>query len=118
MSKKLDFHCKACGGRDIRIDAWFKWDAITQEWVFSETLDHPFCTECGEIVKTPLADTINSADKGEPKLLAAYARLHDMLSDMIESGRLREADIPNDYRALVDQLSGPCNAAMAKARGD
>jgi hypothetical protein len=99
MSKKIDLYCKACGCRDIRVDALVS----------------------GEIVATTLrsiANRKNSAAKGESELLAAYARLHDMLSDMIESGRLREADIPNDYRALVDQLSGPCNAAMAKARGD
>ena len=33
-----------------------------------------------------------------------YARLHDMLSDMIEGGRLRRGDIPDDYDALVGEL--------------
>lgn len=33
-----------------------------------------------------------------------YARLHDMLSDMIEGGRLRRGDIPDDYEALVGEL--------------
>lgn len=33
-----------------------------------------------------------------------YQKLHDGLSDMIESGRLVESDIPNDYRWLVDGL--------------
>lgn len=42
---------------------------------------------------------------------SAYSRLHDMLSDMIEGGRLLESNIPGDYQALVAQISGPCNAA-------
>lgn len=52
-----------------------------------------------------------------PELLTAYGKLHDMLSEMIESGRLKESDIPDDYRAVVEQLAGPCNAAAAKAEG-
>ena len=31
-------------------------------------------------------------------------RLWDMVSDMVESGRLVEADIPDDYQALVAQM--------------
>ena len=42
-------------------------------------------------------------------LLSAYFELHDMLSDMIEGGRLTEGDIPDDYAALVEQLE-QCNA--------
>ena len=42
-------------------------------------------------------------------LLNAYFKLHDMLSDMIEGGRLTEGDIPDDYAALVGQLE-QCNA--------
>jgi hypothetical protein len=38
-------------------------------------------------------------------LLAAYGKLHDGLSEMIEEGRLREADIPDDYQWLVKQLT-------------
>lgn len=37
-------------------------------------------------------------------LLPKYRALHDGLSDMIEEGRLNEADIPDDYRWLVDTL--------------
>lgn len=36
--------------------------------------------------------------------LHAYHRLHDGLSDMIEGGRLTEADIPDDYQWLVNSL--------------
>ena len=42
-------------------------------------------------------------------LLNAYFELHDMLSDMIEGGRLTEGDIPDDYAALVERLE-QCNA--------
>lgn len=38
------------------------------------------------------------------KMLAAYRSLHNGLSDMIEEGRLKESDIPDDYRWLVDTL--------------
>ena len=34
--------------------------------------------------------------------------LWDMLSDCIESGRLQEADLPDDYAALVEQMA-TCN---------
>ena len=46
----------------------------------------------------------------------AYGRLHDGLSDMIEGGRLTEADIPDDYQWLVKQLAGPANLADEHAR--
>jgi len=39
--------------------------------------------------------------------LETYERMHDILSDMIESGRLRRCDIPEDYDALVGILSAP-----------
>lgn len=45
----------------------------------------------------------------------AYGKLHDMLSDCIESGRLTAADLPDDYHALVEQLAGPCTAAEVMA---
>lgn len=41
----------------------------------------------------------------EAEVLSAYRRLHDGLSDMIESGRLRPADIPDDYQWLVETLA-------------
>lgn len=45
-----------------------------------------------------------SVDGIEQDLLAHHSKLHDMVSDMIEGGRLSEADIPDDYQALVDHL--------------
>ena len=32
-----------------------------------------------------------------------YGKLHDMLSDCMESGRLSAAELPDDYAALVEQ---------------
>ena len=38
-------------------------------------------------------------------ILRAYGKLHDGLSDMVESGRLSETEIPDDYQWLVDSLT-------------
>lgn len=55
-------------------------------------------------------------ERGAPDAIAeyrkAYSRLHDFLSDMIEGGRLTEADIPDDYQAIVIALE---DAARAEA---
>lgn len=48
-------------------------------------------------------------------LLRSYLNLHDRLSDMIESGRLKEADIPDDYAWLVESLASL--AALSDAAG-
>jgi len=40
----------------------------------------------------------------ELALLALYRELHDGLSNMVEEGRLTEADIPDDYQWLVEKL--------------
>ena len=54
----------------------------------------------------------------------AYGALHDGLSDMVEGGRLRQEDIPDDFKWLVKMLSKDCiaadgktGAAIAKAKG-
>lgn len=39
------------------------------------------------------------------KLLNKYLELHDGLSDMIEDGRLRREDIPDDYDWLTESLA-------------
>lgn len=39
-----------------------------------------------------------------------YGRLHDALSDCIESGRLKRGEIDDDYQALVD-LAAACVGA-------
>ena len=40
-----------------------------------------------------------------PSRLDTYRDLADGLSDMIESGRLSESEIPDDYDWLVDTLA-------------
>lgn len=47
-----------------------------------------------------LADAHDNAAR-----LAIYKELHDGLSDMIESGRLKRADIPEDYAWIVETLA-------------
>jgi hypothetical protein len=45
-----------------------------------------------------------------------YGRLHDLLSDAIEDGRLKRQDIPDDYQAITETLgecAGPAAAAEA-----
>ena len=37
----------------------------------------------------------------QKRLLKRYRTLHNGISDMIEGGRLKRADIPDDYRWLV-----------------
>lgn len=48
--------------------------------------------------------TYPQASQHNASLLQRYQALHDGLSDMIEQGRLREEDIPEDYRWLVESL--------------
>ena len=38
-------------------------------------------------------------------LLHWYRMLHDGISEMIEAGRLKESDIPDDYQWLVESLA-------------
>ena len=45
----------------------------------------------------------------------AYGRLHDIVADVIESGRLNEGDIPDDFQALVAALVECNNADQAAA---
>ena len=58
-----------------------------------------FCGQAYEMMPTLL------------EVVKDYSRLHDMVSDAIEGGRLTEADIPDDYKAIVGQLV-KCNAAL------
>ena len=46
----------------------------------------------------------------------AYGKLHDILSDCIEGGRLTAADLPDDYQAIVEQLCEPCGQAEEQAK--
>jgi hypothetical protein len=96
---------------------WIVWklapDSDPQERVIITTADGEE-EICGIVHRAEDARLIAAA----PELLAslramqaAYGKLHDMLSDAIEGGRLKQDDIPDDYRAIVEQLAGACNAA-------
>jgi hypothetical protein len=39
------------------------------------------------------------------ELHKTYSKLHDMLSDCIEGGRLSAAALPDDYAAIVEQIT-------------
>lgn len=44
--------------------------------------------------------------------LTAYGRLHDIVSDCVESGRLSEADLPDDYQAIVQALTASIRSPL------
>lgn len=61
--------------------------------------------------------TFNAQPMGFPQmmdLLKRYQRLHDGLSEMVESGRLTEADIPDDYDWLVNSMLVPLASDAAQ----
>lgn len=39
------------------------------------------------------------------ELYKTYSKLHDMLSDCIEGGRLSAAELPDDYAAIFEQIT-------------
>lgn len=67
--------------------------------------------ECTEGALWKAAD-LETALRG---MLTAYGRLHDFLSDAIEGGRLKKSDLPDDYKAIVEQLV-TCNVADHNAK--
>lgn len=85
-----------------------EYDALLREGEESAHLD------CGCLLYRPDPDfekevailfcpVHTAADKGR-KALEVLGRLHDGLSDMLESGRLTEGAIPDDYQWLVSLL--------------
>ena len=71
-------------------------------------------TKTGQSVSNRLQHTA-AVTQALQAMYKAYGRLHDGLSDMIEGGRLTEADIPNDYHWLVKQLAGSTALANEQA---
>ncbi len=70
--------------------AYFERDAAIHKLV-GAFIDHVY-----PVTATQATDTARE--------LASYRRLHDGLSDMIEGGRLTQADIPDDYDWLLLSL--------------
>lgn len=58
---------------------------------------------------------MTTATQHQASYTDALERLWDMLSDTIESGRLTEADIPDDYQALVITMQR-CEVLRAATR--
>ena len=62
--------------------------------------------------------TSSASDDQKNDLLNQYQKLHDGLSDMVESGRLTQADIPDDYHWLVEKMLVPLANHPAQALGE
>ena len=45
-----------------------------------------------------------------------WARLHDIITDLIEEEKLTEADLPDDYQAIILALTGGKEAGAAAER--
>jgi hypothetical protein len=69
-----------------------EYDALTEKGASVSLKDHY------------LSELLKRVDQ-QAEELVLYHKLHDGLSDMIEGGRLREADIPVDYLWLVKLLA-------------
>ncbi|MGC3873288.1 hypothetical protein ACPF7Z_08465 [Halomonas sp. GXIMD04776] len=63
-----------------------------------------------------LAQPVSNAKTDD--ILSLYQRLHDGLSDMVESGRLTQADIPDDYDWLVNEMLVPLANHPGHNRGE
>lgn len=101
-----------------RLTRWKHWDKAALEMAFCEDLVETFNTERGRTeyfgdwefqtkgpTDPPDGEPLRTGvEKASDMLLDGYSELHDGLSDMIESGRLTEADIPDDYQWLVQKL--------------
>lgn len=72
------------------------------------------------LLRTKQVLTLKPDKRKEPDPLSELEKLHDIISDTIEGGRLRESDIPDDYEALVLQLEKTANSfeeIRSKMRG-
>ena len=55
--------CRACGSRNIIVDAVAKWARTAQVFVRADTHDHATCLECGE--EGPDAMVTRNLETGE-----------------------------------------------------
>lgn len=74
-----------------------------------------YCHDCGRSISTipeglelAAVDLLNAARES----IAGYGLLHDIVSDLVESGKIRKADLPDDYDALVQALEASGGADM------
>jgi hypothetical protein len=43
----VTIHCGACGGENVRKDAYAEWNVELQQWELSAIFDHTVCDDCG-----------------------------------------------------------------------
>ncbi|MBX3560864.1 MAG: hypothetical protein KF780_03530 [Sphingomonas sp.] len=58
---KVAFTCSLCGGSDVLLDAWARWDIEAQDWLVADTLTQAYCRGCdGEtsLVKREIAEAV------------------------------------------------------------
>lgn len=114
----LAYKCPKCGSLDYSVSAVTTVQVVggdaqptlaAADYEFDKYSDAT-CSNCDFSAQLMRFDWhVVPPDDWEVDLLVAYRALHDGLSDMIESGRLTEADCPDDYAWLVDRLAG-CGA--------
>jgi hypothetical protein len=75
-------------------------DADSVYWVSFEWED-------AEDESSDSVEASENLDTSPERRLEIYENLHDILSDMIEDGRLRREDFQQDYDAIVDLLQSP-----------
>jgi hypothetical protein len=69
-------------------------------WVMSTWINADETADGAEV-------SVEKLDTSPARRLEIYENLHDILSDMIEDGRLRREDFQQDYDAIVDLLQSP-----------
>src|ERR1017187_1356209 len=89
------------------------WEQEMEDQVMPEDRDEAikayFEAQEGEFYKIVESSLDGAAVIAEDSLLGKYQKLHAGLVDMVNNGRLKPADVPNDFRWLVDSLTGLAN---------
>lgn len=111
--------CPNCASLRVAVDLYAEYvydgndmfavnEQATVEVSTVTTCEPAFCKRCGWDGKLaeclPRKEPANDR-KRQLEMLKAYRLLHRQLSDMVEGGRLTEADCPDDYEAVVRSLT-------------
>lgn len=51
-NKQIKIVCSECGSDDVLVDAWVRWDYVSQQYVIHDILDDSFCNNCEGECKT------------------------------------------------------------------
>lgn len=46
LPHRVRVYCSACGGTNVRRDAWAVFDEATQQWELGEVFDDGYCVDC------------------------------------------------------------------------